>query len=117
MSKLKEQAMKQAREMPLSELADQVAHGSATPGIHDVVLIDRCREVDSGVINPKPCDCGCDDIRIEHAVWNGRANNVAVIYCGECLEVEPVKVPNYITNTADFCQLMYKAWYQRNSSK
>ena len=34
---------KEASEMPLGELCEHVLKGSFTPGIHDIILLERCR--------------------------------------------------------------------------
>lgn len=35
----------QAKQMPLHELAEIVAYGNKTPGVHDKILVERCKEL------------------------------------------------------------------------
>ena len=39
--------------MPLADLAKQVISGSYTPGVHNRILLERCREVDDNRIGQK----------------------------------------------------------------
>lgn len=44
MANERELLLKEAKATPLIELAKQVIYGSYTPGVHDVVLIERLEE-------------------------------------------------------------------------
>ena len=52
----KEELIAQANEMPLGDLAEQVIRTGYPVGIHDTILIERCRALDSRTSTDDLCE-------------------------------------------------------------
>jgi len=56
--------LSQARQIPLPDLASQVISGSYTPGVHDVVLVEKCGELEFFIESY----AGCHEVLAEQYV-------------------------------------------------